>query len=127
MKRTAVVLAFALAVIFGTSAWEPVVAYPGSDGYDSGSCYAHTGLKMGLSNWKSGTGQVVAIDVDDNSTSVNMTRVTWDSDLAGVATFTATTSTARKEIYRANPKEAPWVKLTASNGSSCVKHLDGSM
>lgn len=125
MYRLTAILVLVLGTILGLSIYEPSEAYPGPDGYDSGSCYAYTGLKMGVSNWKSGTGQVVAIDVDDNSTKVNMVRVEWDSDTT--SDFIATTSTARKEIYRANPREAPWLRLVASNGSSCYEHLDGTM
>jgi hypothetical protein len=126
MKRLAAVCVLALAMVFGLGAWQRSMAYPGADGYDSGSCYAHIGLKMGLSNWFHGTGQIIAIDVDDNS-KVNMTKVTFDSDLSGVATFTATTGLSRKEIYRANRNEKPTIKLWASNGSSCLRTLDGSM
>lgn len=123
-KRLSAVLAGALAVIFGVSSAGPTMAYPGPDGYDSGWCYPYTGVKMGLSNWKSGTGQVVAVDVDDNSTKVNLARVRWESSLG---TFIVTTGTARVEIYRANATEKPWITAITTNGSSCSKHLDGDM
>ena len=77
-----------------------------------------------VDNWRSGTGQIVAVDVADNSTKVNMSRVTWADDNAN---FTVTTGLARVELYRADPKEDPWLRLVASNGSSCYLHLDGSM
>jgi hypothetical protein len=86
--RLAAVLALVLGTIFGLSWHEASQAYPGPDGYDSGSCYAYTGLKLGVSNWNTGTGQTVAVDVADNSTKVNMVRVTWDGP---VSDFTVTT------------------------------------
>lgn len=124
MWRLSAVLALCLGTIFGLSWHEASEAYPGPDGYDSGSCYAYTGLKLGVSNWNSGTGQKVAVDVSDNSTKVNMVKVTWDDDNAD---FTVTTGLARVELYRADRLEDPWLRLLASNGSSCYIHLDGSM
>lgn len=122
MRRLAAVLTFALAIVIGLNPG-PSVAYPGADGYDKGYCYAALGLKMGLSNWKSGTGQVIAVDVDDNS-KANIDRVTFKSSLGS---FVVTRGLARVEIYRANPKEIPTMTLWSSNGSSCYRELDGSM
>jgi hypothetical protein len=99
-----------------------VPAYPGPDGYDSGYCLAVTGMKMGYSNWFSGTGQVVAIDVNDTTSSDSLRRVQWSST---ISTFTATTSLARIEIYRANKYEEPLLTMYTNGGKQCSVRLDG--
>jgi hypothetical protein len=119
---TGAVAALAAVGIAVTAA--PANAYPGPDGYDSGSCLASTGMKLGASNWFSGTGQIVAIDVDDSSSSNSLKRVQWSSPLW---VGTATTSLARKEIYRASKTEVMRLTLYTSSGATCSLYLDGSM
>jgi hypothetical protein len=120
MRRIIAALALTALATLGAA---PAQAYPGSDGYDSGYCWAD-GIKMGVSNYFSGTGQIVAIDADDESGYASFSRVVWSSS---ISTFTATTSLARKEIYRASRTEAPRLRLYTSLGTSCSLVLDGSM
>lgn len=119
MKKLAAVLALFLGVAALSPA--PAQAYPGADGYDAGYCIAG-GIKMGYSNWFSGTGQIVAIDVDDNSSSNALRRVQWSSPLW---VGTAVTDLARHEIYRANRTEAPTLTLYTTSGAYCSVKLDG--
>jgi hypothetical protein len=119
---TGAVAALAAVGIAATAA--PANAYPGPDGYDSGYCYASSGMKLGASNWFSGTGQIVAIDVNDASSSNNLSRVQWSSPLW---VGTATTSLARKEIYRASKTEVMRLTLYTTSGATCSLYLDGSM
>jgi hypothetical protein len=121
MKRTAL----AAAALLGAVTLAPNAgAYPGPDGYDSGYCYAAPGMKMGVSNYNSGTGQIVAVDVNDASSSESLARVSWSSPLRS-GTFT--TSLARVEKYLASKTEVPTMVLRLNSGKTCSLRLDGSM
>ncbi len=119
-RLLAVPLAAAALVVSASSAG----AYPGPDGYDSGYCYAAPGMKMGVSNYRSGSGQIVAVDVADSSSSESLARVSWSSPLRS-GTFT--TSLSRVEKYLASPTEIPTMVLRLNSGKICSLRLDGSM
>jgi hypothetical protein len=122
MRRIALAVPLAAAALVASA--PSAGAYPGPDGYDAGYCYAG-GLRLDASNYFYSTGQEIHTDVDDNTSSNYLVRVSYSSPL-WVGTHSGTTLSDVYR-YRANKTEVMTLTLRTGSGATCSLRLDGSM